>query len=236
MKINTNTRNLELIDIGSKNKYCATFNNKGNNEYKSKSKSKSKSNSKSKQNSKNKKNECITEPSKQNNKKKYFNNSNKKANIITNEFMNQIKSAQKETTKKLINKLNNINNINTPNKGTVFQPFSKINEKKLDSSTNKEKKENKNDLGIKKPVDSKQKKLKNNEKIKIIKYNCLTEDINEEKIKAIEEKTKKDEKPKDKKPKSIDKESKKDIEKKMKDNNNFKRLASEDIKYQPLFE
>ena len=29
---------------------------------------------------------------------------------------------------------------------------------------------------------------------------------------------------------------KKDIEKKMKDNNNFKRLASEDIKYQPLFE
>ena len=53
MKIKTNTRNIELNDIGPKKKFCATFNNKGNGECKSKSKSKSKS----KQNSKNKKKE-----------------------------------------------------------------------------------------------------------------------------------------------------------------------------------
>ena len=138
MKIKNKTRNIKLSDLDKKNNYSITYYKKNNNESKSKSKSKSK------QKSNIIKNECITEPSKEYNRKKYSCESQRNTNLIAKNFIKQIKSAQKKTTKKLINKLNNINNmnkinINIINKGSLFPIFSKILEKKIDNKNSIEK-------------------------------------------------------------------------------------------------
>ena len=184
MKI-SNTRNLELNDMNTKHNFSVTFNNKKNNDIKSLSKSKHKN--------KIKNNECIAEPSKNTNKSKYFNDSHKKTNLITNDFMNQIKSAQKETTNKLINKLNFINNmnINTINKKSLFPLFSKVFEKKFDNSSDKKKIKNQKESYTKKTSNSKSKKAcsKNNKpEQKINKINCFTDDINNTKQKCSKKK------------------------------------------------
>ena len=177
-KMRTNTRNIESNDISSKKNYnyCITYNNKKNSESKSKSKSKPKN--------RNNKNQCITEPSKHNNKKNFFYEQNKSTNvnIIKNDFMNQIKSAQKETTNKLLNKLNNmnnLNNINSINKAALYPIFSKALEKQFDISTENKKKENKNkNVTYKKTSNIKKKNSKNKDNIKSNEINCFTEDIN----------------------------------------------------------
>ena len=121
MKIMNNTRNLELSDIVKKNNYSITFNKNINNESKSKSKHKKKII----------KNECITEPSKENSTKKYFCQTQRKTNIIAKDFIKQIKSAQKKATNKLIKKLNYMNNKNNININLL--------EKKMDNKINIEK-------------------------------------------------------------------------------------------------
>ena len=124
IKVKSNTRNLETNEISSKYNNSVASYNKKNNDSKSKSKSKSKQ-----KNKKMMKNECITEPTKHNNKK-YFYESHKNTNLITNTLLNQIKSAQKKTTNKLLNKLNTMNNININiNKKSLFPTFSKAFEK-----------------------------------------------------------------------------------------------------------
>ena len=174
MKLKIITRNIESSDIVSKNNAYVTFHKKGNSISKSKSK-----------NNKNKKMQLITEPSKFNNRKNFFDDSNKNVNIITNEFMNQIKSEQKKTKNKLLNKLNNLNNLNTNiniiNKASIFPIFSNTYEKKLDNSSDKKKIQNKNEQ-YKNFSNSKKNKLKPIEKTKSKpkpnKLNCFTEDIN----------------------------------------------------------
>ena len=174
MKLKIITRNIESSDIVSKNNAYVTFHKKGNSISKSKSK-----------NNKNKKMQLITEPSKFNNRKNFFDDSNKNVNIITNEFMNQIKSEQKKTKNKLLNKLNNLNNLNTTiniiNKASIFPIFSNTYEKKLDNSSDKKKIQNKNEQ-YKNFSNSKKNKLKPIEKTKSKpkpnKLNCFTEDIN----------------------------------------------------------
>ena len=179
IKIRKNTRNIELSELNSNNNFSISFNNKNNNKnYYESTKSKSKK--------KVKKNECVTEPSKQ--KKDFLYDSYKHTNIITNDFMNQIKSAQKETTNKLINKLNNMNNINIINKGILFPTFSIINEKNLVHSISKNKKikeKNKNQKSK-----SKKKKIQNKDEYRFNKVNCFTEDLNSLKQKKNKNKDK----------------------------------------------
>ena len=91
--------------------------------------------------------------------------------------MNQIRSAQKETTNKLLNKLNNMNNINPINKEALYPMFSKVYQKQFDTSTEKKKKENKN-VEYRKSSNIKKKNSKNKMNIKSNKINCFTEDIN----------------------------------------------------------
>ena len=163
IKIRNNTRNLELADmVSSKYNNSVTYNINNFNNNKKNYESKSKSKSKSKQkNKKLIKNDCITEPSKHNNKK-FFYDSHKNTNLMTNTLINQIKSAQKKTTNKLLNKLNNMNNVNLniSNRNSLFPIFSKAFEKKLETSNDKKKLKNKNEqhTSINKNSSSKQKK------------------------------------------------------------------------------
>ena len=180
MKIKKNTRNIELSDIDKKKNYSITYNKRN---YESRSKSKSKS----KANEKNIKNECITEPSKQNNKKKYFHDSHKNTSNMTNDLINQIKNSQKKATNKLLNKLNNINsnnniNINLFNQGALLPLLSKIFDKTTENSTEKRKlnkngiNTNKNSHSINKRNNSKGGKTSNKQK-------NLSENINNKKEK-----------------------------------------------------
>ena len=171
VKVKNFTRNIELNEISSKYNNSVTYNNKNINGSKSKSKSKQKS-------KKMMKKECITEPSKQNNKK-YFYDSHRNTNIITNNLIYQIKSAQKKTTNKLLNKLNTMNNININiNKKSLFPLFSKVFEKKLENSHEKKKTKNKTDSGLNKNSIGTTKNKKLNKVTKSNKSDCFTEDIN----------------------------------------------------------
>ena len=180
MKIKKNTRNIELSDIDKKSNYSITYNKRN---YESKSKSKSKINDK------NIKNECITEPSKQNNKKKYFYDTHKNTNNMTNDLINQIKNSQKKTTNKLLIKLNNMNNnnninINLFNQGSLFPILSKVFDKNVDNSIEK-RKLIKNEINLNKNSHSKNKK-NNSKGGKGNKQNYLSENINNKKEKKKE--------------------------------------------------
>jgi hypothetical protein len=186
MKIKKNTRNIELSDIDKKKNFSITFNKRN---YESKSKSKLKLNDK------NIKNECITEPSKQSNKKKYFNETHKKTNTnnMTNDLINHIKNSQKKTTNKLINKLNNLNsnnniNINLFSQGSLFPILSKVFDKNVDNSAEK-RKLNKNGINVNKNSHSKNKKNKSKGG-KINKQNYYSENINSKKEKKKENNSK----------------------------------------------
>ena len=125
-------KNIEYIDVNSNNNFNDIYNGGKNKEVKSLSKSKYKN--------KIRKNEYITDLSKQKN--------NYHFREYSHNFMNQIKSSQKETTNKLLNKLNNLNNmnINIINKGAILPIISKAFEKKLDSRSKTKKAKNKQKL------------------------------------------------------------------------------------------
>jgi len=186
MKIKKNTRNIELSDIDRKNNYSITYNKRN---FESKSKSKSKLNDK------NAKNECITEPSKEKNKKKYFydthksTTSNNMTNNMTNDLINQIKNSQKKATNKLINKLNNLNsnnniNINLFSQAALFPILSKVFDKNVENSTEK-RKINKNGTNPNKNSHSKNKNNKSKGG-KTNKQNYNSENINIRKEKKKE--------------------------------------------------
>ena len=122
-------KNIEYIEVNSNNNFNDIYNGGKNKEVKSLSKSKYKN--------KIRKNEYITDLSKQKN--------NYHFREYSHNFMNQIKSSQKETTNKLLNKLNNLNNmnINIINKGAILPIISKTFEKKLDSRSKTKKAKNK---------------------------------------------------------------------------------------------
>ena len=125
-------KNIEYIDVNSNNYFNDIYNGGKNKEVKSSFKSKYKN--------KIRKNEYITDLSKQKN--------NYHFREYSHNFMNQIKSSQKETTNKLLNKLNNLNNmnINIINKGAILPIISKAFEKKLDSRSKTKKAKNKQKL------------------------------------------------------------------------------------------
>ena len=100
-----------------------------------------------------------------------FNNFNKteisinKNNILSNVLLNKIKTEQKRTTRKILNRINNMNNLNRTNNRINFLPiFNKIFDKKIKN---------------KKP----EKQINNNQK-----ENKLIENQAEDKIKKIENK------------------------------------------------
>ena len=185
-KIRTNTRNIELSELNANNNFSISYNKKNDNNNNLKNNNNYKSKSKSRSKNKLKKNECITEPSKQ--KKNFFYDTHKYTNIITNDLMNQIKSAQKETTNKLINKLNNmnINNLNMINKGPLFPAFTIATDKNMPNyNTSKKKNMKEKSKSKNKTSNSKNRKMKNKDETKFNKINCFTEDVNNIKQKKI---------------------------------------------------
>ena len=106
-----------------------------------------------------------------------------KKNILSNVLMNKIKTEQKKTTNKLLNKINNMNNLYKTSNRTNFLPiFNKIFEKKI-----KNKKSDKPNNNNKKEIKSLENQTEEKNKIKKTekKNNCYNTVINDNSHKKI---------------------------------------------------